>query len=359
MTLASKADGQVHPRYHSMAASLGANITNESLIKTKDKGIAVPLVNVLNSQYMGRIYVGQPASQSALVVVDSGSNWLTVMAYGKEKAYSPQKSDTARFIGSNEPQTYGSATLSGSLFKDTVCMSDLGGKSKPQEEDLANADCVSDFQFIAVTESRGLNAGIQGILGLGPFNQKSPSLFSEMLRKNMVDKPIVSFSLGSNSKTAKNSAESYMILGGINETQYVGQLQDFKISTNQWWAPSLNGFHYSDEVIVQFADNTAFAVIDTGTSMLALPKVYLNLLINMWKRDLPDNVPFDCSLGVCIAATHCDRVKKTIGSVTFQIGNKMLEMKPESYLIDAADLDPTYAGSCIMGVIVTPEVADL
>lgn len=37
----------------------------------------------------------------------------------------------------------------------------------------------------------------------------------------------------------------------------------------------------------------------------------------------------------------------------------MLEMKPDSYLINAADLDSSYAGSCIMGVIVTPEVADL
>ena len=48
---------------------------------------------------MGRIYVGTPKSQDALVVVDSGSNWLTVMAYGAERAYKPSDSKTASYIG--------------------------------------------------------------------------------------------------------------------------------------------------------------------------------------------------------------------------------------------------------------------
>ena len=183
---------------------------------------------------------------------------------------------------------------------------------------MIKADCIDKFQFIAVTDQRGLNPGIQGILGLGPLNNKSPSLFSELLKKDMVPQPLVSFSLGSNSKTAAHKAQdSYMTLGGVNRSQFVGELTEFSISTNTWWAPSLNGFHYSNEVIAQFEDTKAFAVIDTGTSMLALPKVYLSLLINSWKRDMPDDVPFDCSLGVCIAATHCDIVKKAIGSITF------------------------------------------
>ena len=33
-----------------------------------------------NSQYLGTLYFGQPKSQPATVVFDSGSNWLTVMA---------------------------------------------------------------------------------------------------------------------------------------------------------------------------------------------------------------------------------------------------------------------------------------
>ena len=88
---------------------------------------------------MGRIYVGTPKSQDALVVVDSGSNWLTVMAYGPEKAYMPSQSTSSSYIGAQEPQTYGSATLSGSIFSDTVCLSNLtaktNGKKDPSEYD--------------------------------------------------------------------------------------------------------------------------------------------------------------------------------------------------------------------------------
>lgn len=51
--------------------------------------------------------------------------------------------------------------------------------------------------------------------------------------------------------------------------------------------------------------------------MLAIPKVYLSLLINSWKRDMPNEIPFDCSLGVCIANAHCDVVRGHIGSITF------------------------------------------
>lgn len=184
MTLAQRAEPQVDERFHNMAASLGTNITQAETSLVKGNGITVPLVNVLNSQYMGRIYIGTPKSQDALVVVDSGSNWLAVMAYGPEKAYMPSKSTTMSYIGAQEPQTYGSATLSGSVFSDTVCLQNLtaiSSKKEPSESDLTNADCIGKFQFIAVMEQRGLNAGIQGILGLGPLNNKSPSLFSELL----------------------------------------------------------------------------------------------------------------------------------------------------------------------------------
>ena len=38
----------------------------------------VDMTNILNSQYIGNIYFGEPQSQAAKVVFDTGSNWLTV-----------------------------------------------------------------------------------------------------------------------------------------------------------------------------------------------------------------------------------------------------------------------------------------
>ena len=94
------------------------------------------------------------------------------MAAGKFKAYSPGQSDTQKSIRVlSEPQTYGSATLSGYIYSDTVCLSYLNLKNKKPSPFGTDYDkCVKDFQFIAITSSKGLNDGIQGILGLGPFN---------------------------------------------------------------------------------------------------------------------------------------------------------------------------------------------
>ena len=147
-----------------------------------------------------------------------------------------------------------------------------------------------------------------------------------------------------------------MELGAINKEQYVGELLNFSISTDNWWAPSLNGIHYGNGVLNLFADHQAYAVVDTGTSMLCLPKVYFSLMMANWRASLPSTIPLDCSMGVCITSTHCDKVMNMVKSITFQIGDTMLEMKPQSYLMDAADLDERFSGSCIFGVIQTPDI---
>ena len=108
-----------------------------------------------------------------------------------------------------------------------------------------------------------------------------------------------------------------MLFGGINRSQYVGELVNFSISTDNWWAPSLNGFHYGNNVLNLFNDYQAYAVVDTGTSMLCLPKVYFGLLMARWRASLPPSMPLDCSLGVCITPTHCDKVEGVVSSIIY------------------------------------------
>ena len=45
---------------------------------SSNNGHKVQMRNVLNSQYLGKIYFGSPKSQDATVVFDTGSNWLTL-----------------------------------------------------------------------------------------------------------------------------------------------------------------------------------------------------------------------------------------------------------------------------------------
>ena len=58
--------------------------------------------------------------------------------------------------------------------------------------------CVDEFPFMAISEEKGLNEGIDGILGLGPNHQNGPSLLLAMRYQDKINKTIVSFSLGYN-----------------------------------------------------------------------------------------------------------------------------------------------------------------
>ena len=66
---------------------------------SSNNGHKVQMRNVLNSQYLGKIYFGSPKSQDATVVFDTGSNWLTVTSDKckkcKSTAYHTSKSESA------------------------------------------------------------------------------------------------------------------------------------------------------------------------------------------------------------------------------------------------------------------------
>lgn len=168
---------------------------------TKEDGITgghrVDMINILNSQYLGKMYFGSATYQEeATVVFDTGSNWLTVtsdLCPGcTSQKYSTVKQKKYKAITENEPieQRYGSADLTGVRYLDTVCLhSQNGGKN-------ISGSCIDDFDFMAIKTAVGLNAGIDGILGLGPNYSNGPSYLMAMYEEEVIDEAIVSFSLG-------------------------------------------------------------------------------------------------------------------------------------------------------------------
>ena len=126
------------------------------------------MMNVLNSQYKGEMFFGSPLSQPAMVIFDTGSNWVTVISdlcTECEQArvkYKTELSQTARQIGDEFSQQYGSAELSGIPYEDTLCLHSL-------QSSTTEKCCLENFPFMAVSEVIGLNEGIDGILGMGPI----------------------------------------------------------------------------------------------------------------------------------------------------------------------------------------------
>ena len=130
--------------------------------------------------------------------------------------------------------------------------------------------CIDNFDFMAISQQTGLNGQISGILGLGANLKDGPSFVESLTKSGLIEKAILSFSLGY--KGPNFEIPSYMIFGGTNSSQYVGDLHSFPLKTNTWWALDMREFSYNGISMASFSpSDKAIAVIDTGTSLASIP----------------------------------------------------------------------------------------
>jgi len=99
----------------------------------------------------------------------------------------------------------------------------------------------------------------------------------------------------------------------------------------------------------------SYGVLDTGTSMLAIPKKYHEILAREWRAAVGDDNRFRCEEGLCYAAYECEDLGKIVKSLSFVIGNKVFEIKPSGYLLVGLDFDESYDGICLFGVSALPD----
>ena len=91
-----------------------------------------------------------------------------------------------------------------------------------------------------------------------------------------------------------------MMFGGYNESQFVGDMYQFPIVTDKWWALDFTCLTYDREVFKEYHttfehdQNTAFAVVDTGTSMMAMPMKYFEKLQKRWTSQIGNSTDFKC-----------------------------------------------------------------
>ena len=89
-------------------------------------------------------------NRPGVVVFDTGSNWLamtsTLCKECDTKVFDVENSETAKLFDEEEfDQSYGSASLSGYVYHDTVCLHSIQGS-------YGRASCVDDFTLMAITE---------------------------------------------------------------------------------------------------------------------------------------------------------------------------------------------------------------
>lgn len=99
------------------------------------------------------------------------------------------------------------------------------------------------------------------------------------------------------------------------------------------WALDVNDFSYDSKSLKAQEDQSKRypAVIDTGSSFVAVPPNEYKTLQDQWARQVDD---LDCKSDptFCNSKLKCEDLAKKISSVSFRIDDTVFEIKPQGYL---------------------------
>lgn len=242
----------------------------ETSIHVDKDGHPVPVSNFLNAQYFSEITIGTPP-QTFKVVLDTGSSnlWVPSSGCGSIACYLHQKYDssassTFKQNGSSFDIRYGSGSLSGFVSQDTITIGDL----TIEGQDFAEATSEPGLAFAF--------GRFDGILGLGydtiSVNKIVPP-FYKMIDQGLIDEPVFGFYLGSTANGDNGDSEA--IFGGINKDHYTGKLTKIPLRRKAYWEVDLDAISFGESTAE--LDNTG-VILDTGTSLIALPSTLAELL---------------------------------------------------------------------------------
>lgn len=146
---------------------------------------------------------------------------------------------------------------------------------------------------------------------------------------------MVSFSI-----TQNDMAEPpYALFGGYNSTQIVGGNKGLKTFKNypsdfKTWALLGQAMLYDGKYCTDIAHQGYTAMIDTGSSQLAVPPQVFNQLMAKWKEDVP-NIECKSKHTFCHVMDSCTNVVKKVKPIAFQLSDYIFQMNAEEYLQEA------------------------
>jgi len=286
-----------------------------------ESGHPVAVSNFLNAQYFSEIAIGTPP-QEFKVVLDTGSSNLWVpsrdcgsIACYLHSKYDHSESSTYKKNGSDFAIRYGSGSLEGYVSQDTVQIGDL--KIKNQLFAEATSEPGLAFAF----------GRFDGIMGLGydtiSVNGIVPPFYS-MLEQGLLDEPVFSFYL---SDTNDESSESEAMFGGINKDHYTGEMTKIPLRRKAYWEVDLDTITFGDQSAS--LDNTG-AILDTGTSLIALPSTLAELL----NKEIGAKKGYNGQYTV-----ECNK-RDSLPDLTFTLTGHNFTIGPYDYILEVQ-------GSCI------------
>jgi saccharopepsin len=264
------------------------------------------------------IAIGTPP-QEFKVILDTGSSnlWVPSSACGSIACYLHSKYDSSASSsysknGSEFQIRYGSGEVAGIISEDTLQIGDLK---------------VKDQLFGEATNEPGLAFAFgrfDGIFGLG-YDSISvnhiPPPFYNMIDQKLLDEPKFAFFLGDTNA----GQDSEVVFGGIDKDHYTGKMTNIPLRRKAYWEVNLDSITFGKDTAE--LDNTG-AILDTGTSLIAMPTTLADLLnakigakkgfngaytVDCSKRDTEPDMTFTLS-GYDFTITANDYIQEVQGS---------------------------------------------
>lgn len=284
----------------------------------KEGGHLVPVSNFLNAQYFSEITIGTPP-QTFKVVLDTGSSnlWVPSQACGSiacylHTKYDSSESSTYQKNGTKFEIHYGSGSVSGLISQDVVSIGDLTIKGQDFGEAVEEPGLAFAF------------GRFDGILGLGfdtiSVNKIVPPFYN-MIEQDLVDEKVFAFYL------TDDKSQSEAVFGGIDKSHYSGDLTYLPLRRKAYWEVDFDAISFGDAKAD--LDNTG-VILDTGTSLIALPSTLAELL----NKEMGAKKGYNGQYSI-----ECDK-RDSLPDVTFTLGGKDFAITPYDYILEMQ-------GSCI------------
>jgi cathepsin D len=301
--------------------------------------VSVNITDFLNAQYYGPVTIGSPA-QNFKVVYDTGSSNTWVPGKDckvlKRDKYDHTKSTSYIANGSSFSILYGSGAVKGAIDADDVAIGGLVAKQ---------------HLFAETTQEPGITWDVgrfDGILGFG-WPQIAvngiPPYFNTLVAQHEVGAPVFSFFFGTTKGGGLPRTGGELTLGGADPAHYEGELSYVPVSKKGYWQVTADSMTVGTEPVKAGAFE---AVLDTGTSLLALP--------------LLEAAKINSKLGCLNLGIECEFVKPnpddpsstcpdpaTLPALTVTLGGKAYELSGDDLLVKITSAGQTICLSGIMG----------
>jgi len=148
--------------------------------------------------------------------------------------------------------------------------------------------------------------------------------FYEMVNQDLIDEPVFAFYL---SDTNDEGSESEAVFGGIDKKHYTGDVTKIPLRRKAYWEVDLDAITFGDSTAE--LDDTG-AILDTGTSLIALPSTLAELI----NKEIGAKKSFNGQYTV-----ECDK-RDSLPDMSFTLTGHNFTIGPYDYILEVQ-------GSCI------------